>query len=66
MTAVFLELGKLALLAGFAFPWFVGWATLMERFGSCPDCRKGAKCAACLAASEAIRPTTPQPRKEGS
>lgn len=33
MTAVFLELGKLALLAGFAFPWFVGWATLMERFG---------------------------------
>ena len=22
----------------------------------CPDCRKGAKCAACLAAAEAIRP----------
>lgn len=58
MTAALAQLLYLACLAAIVFLWCVGWATLMERFagGSCPDCRKGALCARCLAESEAIRP----------
>lgn len=56
MSALLLELGRLACFGALAFFCMYGWAAFLDQFASCPDCRKGALCARCLAESEAIRP----------
>lgn len=55
------------LLLWFAVTIFAawGWASLMVWIAACPNCRKGALCADCLAASQEIRPK-PEPTKEAA